>query len=73
VCLGYKFGLHVYLSYSTNIKKVLTSEGQRFADLEVLNIRMAQQTDLLVDVTSVTLRHDFIGAGRGGGQRQSES
>ena len=73
VCLGYKFGLQVYLRYSTNIKKMLTSESKRRADLKILNIRMAQQTDLLVDGTSVTLRHDFIGAGRGGGQRQSES
>ena len=35
----------------------------RRADLEVLNIRVAQQTDLLVDVT---LRHDSIGSGRNG-------
>jgi hypothetical protein len=38
---------------------VLTSEGHRRADLEIRNIRVAQQIDLLVDVT---LRHDFIGA-----------
>ena len=44
VCLGYKFGLQVYLRYSTNIKKVLTSESKRRADLKILNIRMAQQT-----------------------------
>ena len=50
--------------YSTNIKLVLTNEGNRRADLEVLNICVAQQTRLLVDVT---LRHDFIGAGRDGG------
>jgi hypothetical protein len=50
--------------YSTNLKMVLTSAGSRRADLEVLNIRVAQQTDLLIDVT---LRHDFIGAGRYGG------
>jgi len=42
---------------------VLTSEGNRRADLEIRNIRVAGQTDLLVDVT---LRHDFIGAGRDG-------
>ena len=35
----------------------------RRADLEVLSIRAAQQTDLLVDVT---LRHDSIGSGRNG-------
>ena len=29
--------------YSTNIKKLLTSEGNRRADLEILNIRVAQQ------------------------------
>jgi hypothetical protein len=39
---------------------VLTSEGNRRAGLEIRNIHVAQQTDLLVDVT---LRHDFIGAG----------
>jgi hypothetical protein len=49
--------------YSTNLKMVLTSAGNRRTDLEVLNIRVVQQTDLLVDVT---LRHDFIGAGRDG-------
>jgi hypothetical protein len=42
---------------------VLKSAGNRRAELEVLNIRVAQQTDLLVDVT---LRHDFIGSGRDG-------
>ena len=42
---------------------MLTSEGNR-ADLEVLNIRVSQQTRLLV---AVILRHDFIGAGRDGG------
>ena len=36
----------------------------RRADLGFLNIRVIWQTDLLVDVT---LRHDFIGAGRDGG------
>jgi hypothetical protein len=51
--------------FSTNFKMVLTGEGNRRADLEVLNIRVAQQTDLLVNVT---LRHDFIGAGRDGGR-----
>ena len=49
--------------YSTNNKNVLTSEGNRRAGIEILNIRVAQQIDLLVDVT---LRHDFIGAGRWG-------
>ena len=32
----------------------------RRADLEILNIQVAQQIDLLVDVT---LRHDFVGGG----------
>jgi hypothetical protein len=40
---------------------VLTSAGNQRADLEVLNIRVAQPTDLLVDVT---LRHDLIVAGQ---------
>jgi hypothetical protein len=47
--------------FATNHKQVLTSEGNRRADLEIRNIRVAQQTDLLVDVT---LRHNFIGAGQ---------
>lgn len=51
-------------SYSTNIKKVLTCEGNRRADLKIVNIRVAQQIDMLVDVT---LRHDFIRGGRDGG------
>ena len=47
--------------YSTSLKVVLASAGNRRADLEVFNIlRVAQQTNLLVDVT---LRHDFIGTG----------
>ena len=40
-----------------------TSEGSRRADLEIRNIRLADKVDLLVDVT---IRHDFIGAGRSG-------
>jgi hypothetical protein len=46
--------------FATSHKRVLTSAGNRRADLEIRNIRVAQQTDLLVDVP---LRHDFIGAG----------
>ena len=42
---------------------MLTSEGSRRADLEIRNIRLADKVDLLVDVT---IRHDFIGAGRSG-------
>jgi hypothetical protein len=49
--------------FETTHKRVLTSEGNRCTDLEMRNIRVAGQTDLLVDVT---LRHDFIGAGRDG-------
>ena len=45
---------------------MLTSEGQRRADIEVLNIGLAQKRDLLLDMTQ---RHDFIGAGRDGGRR----
>jgi hypothetical protein len=37
--------------FATNHKRVLTSAGNRRADLEIRNIRVAQQTDLLVDVT----------------------
>jgi hypothetical protein len=44
--------------FATTHKRVLTSEGNRCADLEIRNIG---QTDLLVDVT---LRHHFIGAGQ---------
>ena len=47
--------------FATIHKRVLTSEGNRRADLEIRNIRVAQRTDLLVDVT---LRHNFIGAGQ---------
>jgi hypothetical protein len=42
---------------------VLTSAGKRGADLEILNIQVARQIDLLVDIT---LRHDFVGAGHNG-------
>jgi hypothetical protein len=49
--------------FATTHKRVLTSDGNRRADLEICNIRVAGQTDLLVDVT---LRHDFIGSGRDG-------
>jgi hypothetical protein len=34
--------------FATNHKRVLTSEGNRRADLEIRNIRVVQQTDLLV-------------------------
>jgi hypothetical protein len=46
--------------FATTHKRLLTSEGNRRADLEIRNIHMTQQTDLLVDVT---IRHNFIGAG----------
>ena len=49
--------------FATRRKQVLTSEGSRRADLEIRNIRLADKVDLLVDVT---IRHDFIGAGRSG-------
>jgi hypothetical protein len=49
--------------YATKHKQVLTSAGKRRADLEILNIQVAQQIDLLVDVT---LRHDFVGVGHNG-------
>ena len=49
--------------YSTKVKMVLTSEGNRRAILKYST--SAWRTDFLVDVT---LRHDFIGAGRDMGQ-----
>jgi hypothetical protein len=49
--------------FATRRKHVLTSEGSRRADLEIRNIRLADKVNLLVDVT---IRHDFIGAGRSG-------
>jgi hypothetical protein len=49
--------------FATTHKRVLTSEGNRRADLEIRNIRVAQQTDLLVDVT---VRHNFRGTGHNG-------
>jgi hypothetical protein len=49
--------------YATKHKHVLTSAGKRRADLEILNIQVARQIDLLVDIT---LRHDFVGAGHDG-------
>ena len=47
----------------TKHTRVLTSAGKQRADLEILNMQVAQQIDLLVDVT---LRHDFVGAGHNG-------
>jgi hypothetical protein len=49
--------------FATTHKRVLTSEGNRRADLEIRNIRVAGQTDLLVDVT---VRHNFKGTGHNG-------
>ena len=49
--------------FATSRQQVLTSEGSRVADLEIRNIRLADKVDLLVDIT---IRHDFIGAGRSG-------
>ena len=49
--------------YATKHKHVLTSAGKRRADLEILNIQVARNIDLLVDIT---LRHDFVGAGHNG-------
>jgi hypothetical protein len=45
-------------SFATTHKRVLTSEGNRRAYLEVRNIHVAQQTNLLMDVT---IRHNFKG------------
>jgi len=49
--------------FATTHKRVLTSEGNRRADLEIRNIRVAGHTDLLVDVT---VRHNFKGTGHNG-------
>jgi hypothetical protein len=49
--------------FATTHKRMLTSEGNRRADLEIRNIRVTQQTDLLVDVT---VRHNFKGTGQNG-------
>jgi hypothetical protein len=49
--------------FATTHKRVLTSEGNRRAYLEIRNIRVAGQTDLLVDVT---IRHNFKGTGHNG-------
>jgi hypothetical protein len=49
--------------FATTHKRVLTSEGNRRADLEILNIRVAGQTDVLVDFT---VRHNFKGTGLNG-------
>jgi hypothetical protein len=43
--------------FATNHKRVLTSEGNGHANLEIRNLSVTQQTDLLVDVT---LLHNFI-------------
>ena len=52
--------------YVTDVKQVMTSEGARRADIAIFGIDVLQHTDLLADAT---VRHDFIGAGRDGGQR----
>jgi hypothetical protein len=49
--------------FDTTHKRVLTSEGNRRADLEIRNIRVEWQTDLLVDVT---VGHNFKGTGHNG-------
>jgi hypothetical protein len=49
--------------FATRHKRVLTSEGNRRADLEVRNICVSQQTDLLIDVT---VRQKFKGTGLNG-------
>ncbi len=46
--------------YATKHKQVLTSACKQRADLEILNIQVAHQIDLLVDVT---LRHDLSALG----------
>jgi len=46
--------------FATTHKRVLTSEGNSCSNLEIRNIRVAGQTNLLVDVT---VRHNFKGTG----------
>jgi hypothetical protein len=62
-CVAFLESICNAAGFATNHKRVLTSAGNRCADLEIRNIRVAQQTYLLVDVT---LRHDYIGAGHSG-------
>ncbi len=50
-----------HAGFATNHKLVFTSQGNLGA--EIRNSCVVEQIDLLVDVT---LRHDFIGAGRSG-------
>jgi hypothetical protein len=49
--------------FATTRKRVLTSEGNRCADLEIRNIRVVGQPHLLVDVT---VRHNFKVTGHNG-------
>ena len=49
--------------FATTHKRVLTSEGNLLADLAIHNIRVAGQTNSLVDVT---VRHNFKGTGHNG-------
>ena len=45
----------------------MTSEGERRADIKISGIGVLQHDDLLADAT---VRHDFIGAGRDGGESE---
>ena len=59
-------GISQAAGYVTEVKKVMTSAGERRADIAIFGIGVLQHADLLADAT---VRHDFIGAGRDGGQR----
>jgi hypothetical protein len=52
MCCGRWSAFVTTLGFATTHKRVLTSEGNRRADLEIRNIRVVGQHDLLVDVTS---------------------
>jgi hypothetical protein len=49
---------------ATTHKRVLTSEGNRRANLEIRNIRVAQKTDLLVDAPFATISKAPVTMGR---------
>jgi hypothetical protein len=52
--------------FATTHKLVLTSEGNRSGNLEICIICVTQQTNLLMDVTVVTVRHNFKGTRHNG-------
>ena len=57
-------GVGAQLVFATTHKRVLTSEGNHCADHEIRNIRVAGQTDLLVDFTVLTMSKVQVTVGR---------